>query len=248
MLTNFQITRAMNLSLLVYAGAEDSLGLQRLVSLDDEKTDTHGAVLADHENKTLYIVFKGMKDWKNALICARANQFTIHIKGNECLVHNGFHQAYDSVQILIESLPYHELVGYTIVTCGHSLGGALATLCAAYLNAMRLDNPINVVTFGCPRVGNNKFANIFNDTIAHHYRFVHDNDIVPMVPKINYQHTKTEIRLDDNGNEICYMNLWKRLLYWIKGKRNFDLEVVSTKDHLMLSYAGVVTKWLSKQP
>jgi acetyl esterase/lipase len=229
-------------------GAEDTLGLQKLATLSDKKTDTQGAVLADHENLTLYIVFRGTEDWKDMLIDSRCNQFTVHIRGNECKVHNGFHQAYDSVQTIIESLPYHELKNYTIVVCGHSLGGALATLCAAYLNAMRLDNPINVVTFGSPRCGNDKFANIFDATIVHHYRFIHDNDVVPMVPKVNYQHTKTEIRLDDDGNEISYMNLWKRILYWIKGKRKLDLEVVSVKDHFMDNYIRAVTKWLVKHP
>ena len=248
MLTKFQITKAMNLSSLIYMGAEETVGFQKLTNLNDAETDTQGAVLADHENMTLYIVFRGMSNWKDALTNARCNQYPVHIRGTDCRVHNGFHQAYDSVQTIVESLPYHELKGYAIITCGHSLGGALATLCAAYLNAMRLDNPIYVVTFGCPRVGDKKFANIFNQTIAHHYRFVHDSDVVPMVPTVNYQHTKSELRLDDNGKEICYLNLWTRLIYWIKGKRHLDLDVVSVEDHYMENYIHVVTKWLINQP
>jgi hypothetical protein len=66
------------------------------------------------------------------------------------------------------------------------------------------------------------------------------------MPKINYKHTGKEIRLDDNGNEISYFNLWKRLLYWIKGKQKFDLAIVSIKDHFMDNYIRAITLWLKK--
>ena len=39
---------------------------------------------------------------------------------------------------------------------GHSLGGALAVLCA--LDLQDIYGNINLYTFGCPRVGNAAFA------------------------------------------------------------------------------------------
>ncbi|WP_300033394.1 lipase family protein [uncultured Roseobacter sp.] len=68
--------------------------------------------------------------------------------------------------------------------CGHSLGGALATLAAARLVAdgtLDADDIAGVYTFGQPRVGDADFAGSY-PLAERHFRMVNRNDIVTRVP------------------------------------------------------------------
>lgn len=71
---------------------------------------------------------------------------------------------------------------------GHSLGGALATLCA--YDVAHLDwkggkkAPVVAVTWASPRVGNKAFKESMNEMVASHVRVANKGDIVPTVPKI----------------------------------------------------------------
>lgn len=83
-----------------------------------------------------------------------------------------------------------------IICTGHSLGGALATLFAAYLQPLCAN--VSAVTFGSPRVFDASAANDFNLAIAHD-RYVAVRDPVPRVPWIgielpprDYVHCGTE--------------------------------------------------------
>jgi hypothetical protein len=221
-----------------------SSGLQLIKSINNRESSTYCAVMADHINMQLFIVFRGTECEKDILTDINCFQEKTSLYGDEFRVHDGFLKAYKSIREQLHTVPMTDFDNYDIVTCGHSLGGALATLCGVYLPIG--NNKVYTITFGSPRVGNDKFVKVFNKRVTLYNRFVHDADLVPQVPKINYQHAGKEIRLDDKGNEISYFNLWKRLLYWIKGKQSLDLEMVSIKDHLMDSYIHTVTLWCSK--
>ena len=66
--------------------------------------------------------------------------------------------------------------GLPIFVTGHSLGGALATLGAAYLSGWGL---AACYTFGAPRVGNKEFSSSLQTPI---YRVVNPLDTVPHIP------------------------------------------------------------------
>jgi len=61
---------------------------------------------------------------------------------------------------------------------GHSLGAAMATICAARLQSV-FDKEIVLYTFGSPRVGNKEFVDNLN---VQHHRWVNNNDAVTKVP------------------------------------------------------------------
>lgn len=72
-----------------------------------------------------------------------------------------------------------------IFVAGHSLGGALATLAALHIykeKASKLPSPI-LYTFASPRVGDQKFAQNFNNLEC--YRIANSEDIVPTIPLAN---------------------------------------------------------------
>lgn len=90
--------------------------------------------------------------------------------------------------------------------CGHSLGGALATLLALDLAATAADpanpeyaefrNP-TVYTYGSPRTGDSAFANKFNQEVTDSNRIENRLDIVPHLPPpwLNYEHVNTPYEL-----------------------------------------------------
>ena len=67
---------------------------------------------------------------------------------------------------------------YKIISCGHSLGGALAILFA-------FEYKCNCLTIGAPRVGDKKFKELFNKNVL---CIINEFDPIPKVPKIGYKH------------------------------------------------------------
>lgn len=87
-----------------------------------------------------------------------------------------------------------------VVLCGHSLGGATATvlldfLCNIYPN-------ISLVTFGSPRPGGRALKKRLAPRT--HYRFVHGSDVVPKTPPFlgGYVHTHERVHLPDTDAKM----------------------------------------------
>ena len=101
--------------------------------LSDEKTDTHCTIITKDGSDEVYISFRGTNSKKNARTDIKAD-FT-SIDGGHA--HHGFSTAYQSIQPQIQAFleKHAEANGkkagdYNMSCTGHSLGGALATLCA----------------------------------------------------------------------------------------------------------------------
>jgi triacylglycerol lipase len=116
---------------------------------------------------------------------------------NGAMMHVGFITAYFSVREQIQDYIKANQINHVAVT-GHSLGGALATLCAVDLQYNFANLAIEIYTFGSPKVGNKGFEESFNRRVPNSYRFVSGMDIVAELPRWWqgwYAHVKTEIRL-----------------------------------------------------
>jgi predicted lipase len=112
------------------------------------------------------------------------------------MMHQGFTSAYMSVRDTIHTYLKKYSIPCVTVT-GHSLGGALATLCAVDVQYNFPDVDLDLYTFGSPRVGNDGFRDSFNRRVPKSYRFVYGMDIVPALPRPwqGYRHVDTEYRL-----------------------------------------------------
>ena len=143
-------------------------------------------------------------------------------KATSAKMHEGFVEAYMSIQN--ELHPYVEMTKPAKLTMtGHSLGGALATLCAIDFRLTYNDRfNIELFTYGSPRVGNHSFVELVNRHIPESVRFVNGLDIVPGVPgRINgYRHV-------DEVNRIG---------------RRFTLRLFSARvrDHSMDNYISAI--------
>lgn len=74
-----------------------------------------------------------------------------------------------------------------IFITGHSLGGALAVGFADELSRQNICNVEAVYTYGMPRTGNSAFAASYDQRLGQRtYRFVHGDDVVPMVPPAGF--------------------------------------------------------------
>ena len=95
----------------------------------------------------------------------------------------------------IGSLPFPRPVT-SMTVCGHSLGGALATLLALDLAANTgFSHPV-VYTYASPRTGDSLFVSTFNQVVTNSYRIENRLDIVPKLPPPpTYQHVDERYEL-----------------------------------------------------
>lgn len=148
-----------------------------------------GCVLLGNGTKNkgeAYIVFRGTKllaDWLSNLNIAPARSSVGY------LVHDGFNTAFNSMKPQLEELvkAAKKQGAKTFHCVGHSLGGALATLCANWLQS---SVSTYLYTYGSPRVGLYDFSNYLTTqmTTRRIYRVFHKTDVVPMIPTWPYVH------------------------------------------------------------
>lgn len=106
--------------------------------------------------------------------------------------HTGFTDIYRSMRQAVVSLVDRCDGNKPMYVTGHSLGGALAVLCATDLASKRPDADIRVCTFGAPRAGNPDFAKAYNRSVAASRRYHNEFDVVPHLPPLYYKSPKTD--------------------------------------------------------
>ena len=178
----------------------------RLVTSGEAELGFRGSVFAGDDGAT------NLANWTN--LNANIRPVAIHAdvrplgsaapKG--VLVHEGFLTAYlcvrDACCAWLQEIAVG--VGARVRVCGHSLGGAIATLCALDLSLQGYS--VQLITWGGPRVGNLAFAQFFRDKIrdADMARFVTGGDPVtrlplhrsPLHPLTNFSHVYAASRVD----------------------------------------------------
>jgi Lipase (class 3) len=70
----------------------------------------------------------------------------------------------------------------SLTVCGHSLGGALATLQALDAAAKSKFNHPSVYTYASPRTGDGQFVSTYNRMIPNTFRIANRVDVVPKLP------------------------------------------------------------------
>lgn len=157
-------------------------------------------------------------------------------------VHDGFYDEIEKVwgKLTFELATRHK--GKSLSICGHSLGAAMATICAARLCSEGYK--LVLYTYGSPRVGNRTF--IKSITCCHH-RWVNNNDMVTKVPMalMFFKHHGTLHYLNHYGFVRNGLNPWQRfkdgwrgrLAAW-KKREPFD----GARDHSIGKYVANISK------
>ncbi|CAN8072398.1 unnamed protein product [Agarophyton chilense] len=119
-------------------------------------------------------------------------------------IHRGFAEAYLSVanEVMLGIKELYSSDRRPVFLTGHSLGGALATICAldCALKYQLGTNDIYVATFGSPRVGNSAFRKVYDELLPASWRVSIAADIVTTLPKVDYQHVGKKIMLTTAGD------------------------------------------------
>lgn len=161
-------------------------------------------LLTQHKSKQQIIVVRGTANIENAIIDASVKLVNDPIAG--VALHEGF--AYSARRVYQQLKPFLK-TDYTINTTGHSLGGAIASILAMYLDSDNYKTNMTI-TFGQPKITNITGANRYSH--LHVLRVVTPADMVPLVPPFDplnmsdlniYWHTGTELVLNaDNTYSI----------------------------------------------
>ncbi|CAM4019692.1 lipase family protein [Paenibacillus alkaliterrae] len=156
----------------------------------DNSEERFGFVLTSERASVLAFRGSGSAvDWVADFI---AQQTSYRPVKNAGLTHKGFTDIYMSARNQIINIVKQLPADRPLFVTGHSLGGALATLASIDLAVnSAFNNPI-VYTFGAPRVGDPRFVSKYNATVASHWRFQNEFDIVPHLPTLVYQSPKTK--------------------------------------------------------
>lgn len=154
-----------------------------------------------------FILFRGTQyiaDWITNLNATTSNSAI----GES--VHDGFNKAFKSMEPqLIDFMGRLQAFNIHTIDCiGHSLGGALATICAEWIKKNYKHTP-KIYTFGSPRVGLYSFASLCTSQIRSHniYRAYHSMDIVPSIPVWPFYHvplTGKDCRLTSPGGMMSF--------------------------------------------
>ena len=154
-------------------------------------------------------------------------------------VHRGFKREVDDIwPILEEQLKNNEK---TLWFTGHSLGGAMATICAGRCALSHIkSNPTQIYTFGSPRVGNKRYINFVK---VNHVRWVNNNDIVTRVPPVwlGYRHTGQEHYINSIGRLVSLDAIQRRKDAWngfISGLKNRKIDHFA--DHIIDRYVDCI--------
>jgi hypothetical protein len=105
---------------------------------------------------------------------------------------DGFTAIYNSLRVgvattsarvvdALAALPFNQAAN-SLTICGHSLGGALATLLALDVAGNTNFKSPTVYTYASPRTGDALFAHTYNQVAPNTYRIANRVDIVPKLP------------------------------------------------------------------
>jgi triacylglycerol lipase len=123
-------------------------------------------------------------------------------------VHRGFKREVDDLWPRLEQALVNNT--RTLWFTGHSLGGAMAAICAGRCKLSYIrSNPRALFTYGSPRIGSRRYVNYVQ---LEAYRWVNNNDIVTRVPPawLGFRHKGQEVYLNAYGH-IRRCTGWQRV-------------------------------------
>lgn len=192
-----EIFKSLELSTSAYRDIQPYSSHTCTAMIDNIQSDIQYFLRRDKD--ILYITFRGTdspKDWKTDLTFWKKT-IPYDNTDSKIRVHTGFINAYKTTgvrDILLKSITNDT---HYIKISGHSMGAALAVLCAVDIQYNFPNRDIEVILFGCPRVGNKAFMLSYNKRVDKTVRVENGNDIVTKLPFIfmGYRHVGAKLHI-----------------------------------------------------
>jgi hypothetical protein len=166
-----------------------------------------GLILQAQGSGEAVIAFRGTEGIKEWVLDAHFGTTPCPFLASAGETEDGFTDMYESVATgtaagspsLVESLTdlaWKQTVE-TVTVCGHSLGGALATLATLDIavNAAAPYHNVTSYTYASPRTGDVQFASKYNQMVTNTFRIANELDVVPRLPLLPYEHVMEEFDL-----------------------------------------------------
>ncbi len=159
------------------------------------------------------IAFRGSLANPDWLANAAVFQVTYPYTPLELKTHAGFTGIYSSCRKQIMDALQCVSTEKQLYITGHSLGGALAILCALDIAVNTSFRHPVMYSFGSPRVGDQRFAYLYNVVVSDSFRIVIGGDVVATLPPVAltpplskeawyFEHVKSELRLEQQGGRL----------------------------------------------
>jgi hypothetical protein len=155
--------------------------------------------------------FRGSSNWQNWVEDGNFEKVA-YFRCAGCLIHTGFYVDWLFFEELFTQKVSSILAKHPsakIVTTGHSLGAAIAAICAIEMKYAFPSRKVQIHNFGQPRVGNIKLSDHMAEKLDGIYRVVHNKDIVPHAPPdlpgFDYHHPPHEVffNSDMSSFKVC---------------------------------------------
>lgn len=245
-MTNKEIQYNARLAVLAYQTPESIQWKDYKLSwakwIEHKPSDTQGFVAI--KNRTIFVVFRGSESKKDFQNDGSVQKVPFIKEGEK--VHIGFKSCWEpvaeDVYFAISEASERMSTVDSVVVCGHSLGGAVATLMAYSIKNRFYGFHVECCTIGSPRVGNKVFKQNFDKSGIESIRVVHNNDLVTHTPYIGFQHVNFQLRLDSEGNVKKGENTIGYLWDYIKSIFTGE----NLKDHMGENYMSAIDKWVEK--
>lgn len=235
----------LNYAMLCHLVYENNINVDNVLKFfnfnDIETIYDRNKCLVFSNDQTLYLVIRGsanLYDWIQDLKFSSSNLTINDISIGD--IHSGFKECYLNVIDEIKAIVKSEMKE-NIIFLGHSLGGAIAELCALDLRLQYSDINFQLITFGCPKVGNIVYTNYYNRTNIQVYRFVNINqtnqaqDIVTKLGYLGGKHVGEWVyKVMFNEEYQDYSEMYR--LYQSFVRLNHTIMMESVIDSLWLHY------------
>eukprot|EP00887_Chlorella_sp_A99_P006490 scaffold3.g6490.t1 len=196
----------------------------------DRGLDSKALVGWEAGGARVYVAFKGTSSGANLMTDLKLlrvvhpppRQVWVGLRWQIVRVHQGFHEAWEhngySDRLIsrlegIVTAAGRKMSETTFLITGHSLGGAMAVLCARSLKSRHPGARAEVYTFGAPRVGCRAFATEYSQIVPDTWAVICGNDPVPRVPAGGGFKRVGHRVLVDSGDLIVRPNLMEMSLF-----------------------------------
>lgn len=206
---------------LISAEEAANLDFMPVAFIENPEQDSQAWIFWNPDMQQVVVSFRGTEQtqWKDLMTDANLFPTTIDyddgtmrisndskVEDGGIWVHTGFLKAYICIQKevadVVGQIVQHAGAtdSWTCYVTGHSLGGALSTMCAYDLAMQGKFGSLVCYNFGSPMVGSQAFTESFNELVPCCWRIVNENDAVCQVPRmIGYAHAGRKVMLRKDG-------------------------------------------------